>query len=1289
MGSAHQFLIPLIVAGVVGAGRVDGQAVSPDARGLSAPLPAASRPAIRVADSVEAAHELGRIAALESQGRYVQAGRQYDRLLADHGADIVRITDGSFASVTQVVLERLAGWPADARNLYRELIEPRAAAELNTAGQSADPTRWLEAMRPWWLTESAGELALRCARRLAEDGCVESAGWVLERLRQAHPELDQQIAECKRPLVSGAREGGATTQALPAAPDSSFESKSPFWTCDLGAPADRDRENVPATTIGEPSVHPTTLESHRPDAGATRVLGCTISRPTAWNDRIVLQDGSRLWCIRLYSGYVEWMIGSDVAASGGEPDNGTALRMHPESLESHRRGAGATRLSGCNLMRPSTPAVGQDRVFAVLAKRGQEGELRQGAATVEAVLASVDLAGGGRGWEKSAVEILGRPGGAVAFLRSDPLWYERGLYVVVGERAASIEDVYLVRLEPAGGQTVWRRHLASAAAETWDRDGDSSYTLSYRGGQIDVRFAARGGAREGAEALLQARVAALTGEVERLVLAEPLVVATAAASQPRAEPDRWAIDAGGVIVQVEGRRVRAVLRDADPMATLARRIREKPDDSGRYLDLARWAIGQDRDGPRAVKAMEEALLFGSRLNGTTGTTQAAPASRPWIAVPQGQRSDVREQVFELCLDHADRSTITNDLLAMAKRVAVSPWEQVRFRLRFGEALRKQGRGPEAIGLWQEIIDNDSLRDWPVEDTPAGGLADRAIGQVIHEAGREVYGAVEARAAAVLDEAIRTGEAPALERVARTYPNSGAAVKAWLALASRERSAGRPGRAVRRLLEAEKRCGAAERRDVIAGLAACCFEMGDAGEGLRWLARGASEFPEGAVVFAGRPTTFKEAYQAWLAYGRTVFRPLPGIWPPLKPSFEREFKGSWTLLTPPACGGRPICGRYDLALVQAGDALLGIDPATGHDRWRAAWNAEQAPVWLAQDDELVIVSTPRRVLGLDIDSGRERWRWEISRQDVNEALIDPEILDVVTARAFSQTLMALACRSGWVLAIQIESGRCVWRRQVGGGVVGLMAVDDERVVCIRAPAGRPEGVVLDAATGAETRRFPIGLSGQPADMNMMPDGSLAICGTKEVVVYEPATFSPRWRWSPPGGSILGMQAGIGELYLYGADLAAAVSLSDGKPRWQKEPIGDRSAPLRRLWAAGGEVYVAGDRAVAAMAADSGERQWVGELAGGETIERADLVPRYVMAVVSRPAAGGLAGARQIDVVFWPRSAVRGGGTPAPTRYRLVDAVAMQKIVVRDRAVLVQAGQKLVGWACEGPATAASR
>jgi hypothetical protein len=752
------------------------------------------------------------------------------------------------------------------------------------------------------------------------------------------------------------------------------------------------------------------------------------------------------------------------------------------------------------------------------------------------------------------------------------------------------------------------------------------------------------------------------------MMAEPIVAAAAAASQPRAEPDRQAIDVSGVIVQVEGRRARALLRDPGPMGTLERRIRAKPDDCGRYLDLARWAIGQGEDGPRAVKAIQEALPFGSRLN-------RAHEAR-----------GVREQVFELCLEHADRSTITDGLLAMAKHVAASPREQVQYRLRFGEALKRQGRGTEAIWLWQEILESDSLSEWPVEGSPAGGLAEQAVGQVICEHGRGVYGAVETRAAALLDEAIRTGEVPRLERVARVYPNSASAVKAWVALAGQERSAGRPGRAVRRLLEALKRCEAPQRKEVIAGIAACCFEMGDAGGGLRWLARGASEFPGDVVTFAGRPTTFKEAYQAWLAHARTVAGPTPTVEPPLKPAFAQVFEGSWTLLTPPACGDRPISGRSDLALVQAGDALLGIDPTTGRIRGRAAWNDQLAPVWLAQDDELAIVSTPRRVLGLDIDSGQERWRWEASRQEVDEALIDPEILDAVTARAFSQTLMVLACRSGWVLAIQIESGRCVWRRQIGGGDVGLMAVDDERVVCILAPAGRPEGVVLEAATGSETRRFPIDLEGQAGAVTLAIDGSLVICGTREVVAYEPATFVPRWRWSPPGGSILGLQAGIGELYLYGSGFVAVVSLSDGKPRWQIEPIGDRGEPLRRLWAAGGEVYVAGEHALAAMAADSGERRWLGELAQGETIERADLVPRYVMAVVSRPAAGALAGVRQIEVVFWPRSAGSGGDKPAPTRFRLADAVAMQKVVVRDRAVLVQAGRELVGWACGGPATA---
>ena len=89
---------------------------------------------------------------------------------------------------------------------------------------------------------------------------------------------------------------------------------------------------------------------------------------------------------------------------------------------------------------------------------------------------------------------------------------------------------------------------------------------------------------------------------------------------------------------------------------------------------------------------------------------------------------------------------------MAARTADRLDERIRYRLVFADAYGRHGHPAKAIQLWQQILEDDSLREhFHLGHGPcirAGTLAEESIAAAIHEHGRRVYAAYDAKARAV-------------------------------------------------------------------------------------------------------------------------------------------------------------------------------------------------------------------------------------------------------------------------------------------------------------------------------------------------------------------------------------------------------------------------------------------------------------------------------------------------------------------------------------------------------------
>lgn len=136
------------------------------------------------------------------------------------------------------------------------------------------------------------------------------------------------------------------------------------------------------------------------------------------------------------------------------------------------------------------------------------------------------------------------------------------------------------------------------------------------------------------------------------------------------------------------------------------------------------------------------------------------------------------------------------------------------------------------------------------------------------------------------------------------------------------------------------------------------------------------------------------------------------------------------------GSSSVALGEDVAFVGMGDGRIrALDLESGGERWQTvalggsgAFRARHVP---ALDDELLIPDL-RALQALDAASGEERWTYQLST-----------VLKSSSPAVVGEWVV-FGDESGEAAAVDIASGRLVWRADIGDGSVGSPAVDDERV-----------------------------------------------------------------------------------------------------------------------------------------------------------------------------------------------------------------------------------------------------
>ena len=301
---------------------------------------------------------------------------------------------------------------------------------------------------------------------------------------------------------------------------------------------------------------------------------------------------------------------------------------------------------------------------------------------------------------------------------------------------------------------------------------------------------------------------------------------------------------------------------------------------------------------------------------------------------------------------------------------------VRMAARFllAELHQKAGRAADAIDVLETILADDA--DVIYAGEPARTRAARAIGAVIREFGPESYARHEREARRRLDVALAGTEALPFERLLAEYPNATIVPGALLGLADRLADGPTPADAApiyRRFLAAYP--DRPETPATYARLARALARANRVGPARATLALLERLYPDAKLELDGVASTGAQ----FAAAERARLGPMPTKAPErrLSPPISERLHEAVEAVRENPMGARvlPMArtadgGAVPPVLLDVGSEIVAVDAGTGTIRFRKPWDLAGLAVCVG--DSLAI-SRPDALVGLDAATGVERWR----------------------------------------------------------------------------------------------------------------------------------------------------------------------------------------------------------------------------------------------------------------------------------------------------------------------------
>lgn len=388
--------------------------------------------------------------------------------------------------------------------------------------------------------------------------------------------------------------------------------------------------------------------------------------------------------------------------------------------------------------------------------------------------------------------------------------------------------------------------------------------------------------------------------------------------------------------------------------------------------------------------------------------------------------------------------------------------------------------------------------WPEEETPWGSvreMAESLIAERLSVHGRGVYAPYDEAARLRYDEALAAGDRAALEAVPLLYPFAAASEEANDALLALALEEGDPTAVARTVLselpEEWNPARATEREAILAlhlGVALgregnAAYLRGLLGRLVASVPRSTSPFPE----HEGR--TILEVFTSLGPEPERLAAPEPTFSSDLRARArvqgDHEFLGD---LIP--SHGTPATRRLLFSRRHDGrSSFLALD-ATQPEK--PLWEVPQPDVrrhgsWtnlVAFDPGRALIASRDTLRAFDADSGEVLWTWRPTAGDIRS---------VRAARGLTIVVASLPAGTRLLFAVDMISGRTVWRRTLATGVYHAEPVVGEDELVFLPNVARRRGLVVDLYTGAKRLdlQFPHVLQNDAFRATWIEDGRLIV------------------------------------------------------------------------------------------------------------------------------------------------------------------------------------------------------
>ncbi len=736
-------------------------------------------------------------------------------------------------------------------------------------------------------------------------------------------------------------------------------------------------------------------------------------------------------------------------------------------------------------------------------------------------------------------------------------------------------------------------------------------------------------------------------------------------------------DASGNLVAIDNRLVVAgndhvsvYERRTDVWARLRGRMAARPDDPVPALDLCEIAF-QSGDREEAVQLLEAAI---ERSGGFTGLAT----------------EDVRHRLFATCLRFArewpvgtpaERGLVER-LFRYSSQCAPDRMGHLRYRFLYAEHLTTIGEAARAVTLYQQILNDRSLRETPWDDggrkEAAGELARARIERAIREHGRAIYAAYDAEASAWFKAARTSKDVGLLDRILVTRPAALLAADAMVLKGDLLLRRGEPIAAARVLTSVVHRFG--DRGDgarLMRKIADCYVSAGQPASAWRWLTRALQEYPEARVEERGRSVSLRTYRRRLAAAWDSSAVRRPRIGHPIRHRFERSFDHDVSVLEP-VVPPTPD-SNWEHVYVWGDGRLHAFDARSGAPVWSEPARCPRRPELLLATDRRVVLATAHRLMALDRGDGSVVWSAGERPADMAAPGTDPESFASFYGHAYHQGRLVSLVDDGRSVCAEIDTGRMVWQRRLRHRPTSGPAFSGRRIAYRGIVDGSTGYCILDAGTGELLQTVQPESDDQLLRMHWTVDGKLIIVHSRSLYAFDPETGQCLWRRMEEDNIIDATVAfDVDAMYLSldGARVTK-VSFDNGSTIWKSEPLFSDEVYAAQTILRDGQLMLLTERGLSSVDTISGRRPTDAEILPGVTFRHRFVAATQIVAIdAPSPDHGGVYTAYFLG----PAAATRPKSELRLTELGTFDDV--RRVVLRDGAVVLQVGRTIHGWASVG-------